>query len=227
MRARVCAPLGKVATKTQGFYFPEVFWGVPLASAGGWYRSRRHIFERPKGCYFRSSPRPLKNPNHEKATKKFSLERLNFSCFCQARKRHINMNFFVRLVLGRPRVCPGISPGLSLSMPNMTRRPGHRTMEMNGGSSAPYLARTPCVPLFCTLFNRGGIYGLLDYRGRAGNMSIVRWNLRPVIFGGEKGCYFRSSQRPFKNPNLEKATKKFSLERLKSSCVWHEMFIPG
>ena len=29
-------------------------------------------------------------------------------------------------------------------------------MEMNGGSSAPYLARTPCVPLFCALFNRGG-----------------------------------------------------------------------
>ena len=25
---------------------------------------------------------------------------------------------------------------------------------MNGGSSAPYLARTPCVPLFSTLFNR-------------------------------------------------------------------------
>ena len=42
------------------------------------------------------------------------------------------------------------------SMPNMTGRPGYRTMEMNGGSSAPYLARTPCVPLFSTLFNRGG-----------------------------------------------------------------------
>ena len=42
------------------------------------------------------------------------------------------------------------------SMPNMTGRPGYRTMEMNGGRSAPYLARTPCVPLFCTLFNRGG-----------------------------------------------------------------------
>ena len=27
---------------------------------------------------------------------------------------------------------------------------------MNGGSSAPYLTRTPCVPLLCTLFNRGG-----------------------------------------------------------------------
>ena len=25
----------------------------------------------------------------------------------QARKRHININFFVRLVLGRPRACPG------------------------------------------------------------------------------------------------------------------------
>ena len=29
-------------------------------------------------------------------------------------------------------------------------------MEFDGGSSAPYLARTPCVPLFCTLLNRGG-----------------------------------------------------------------------
>ena len=29
-------------------------------------------------------------------------------------------------------------------------------MEMNGGSSVPYLVCTPCVPLFCTLFNRGG-----------------------------------------------------------------------
>ena len=37
----------------------------------------------------------------------------------------------------------------------MTGRPGRRTVEMNGGSSAPYLACTPCVPLFCTLFNRG------------------------------------------------------------------------
>ena len=39
---------------------------------------------------------------------------------------------------------------------DMTGRPGHRTMEMIGGSSAQYLARTPCVPLFCTSFNRVG-----------------------------------------------------------------------
>ena len=70
-----------------------------------------------------------------------------------------------------------------LSMPNMTGRPGYRTMEMNGGSSAPYLACTPCVPLFCALLNRGGTEELLDYQGRAGIISIVRWNLRPVIVG--------------------------------------------
>ena len=40
------------------------------------------------------------------------------------------------------------------SMPNMTGQPGYRTMEINGGSSAPYLACTPCVPLFCTLFSK-------------------------------------------------------------------------
>ena len=66
---------------------------------------------------------------------------------------------------------------MSSSMPDMTGRPGHRTMEMNGGSSAPHLARTPCVPLFSTLLNRGG--------NRRAFRSIVRWNLRPVIFGVE------------------------------------------
>ena len=42
------------------------------------------------------------------------------------------------------------------SVPNVTGQRGYRTMEMSGGSSAPYLACTPCVPLFCILFNRGG-----------------------------------------------------------------------
>ena len=35
-----------------------------------------------------------------------SLSQRDAACF-QARKRHINIIFFVRLVLGRPRVCPG------------------------------------------------------------------------------------------------------------------------
>ena len=59
-------------------------------------------------------------------------------------------------------------------------------MEMIGGSSVSYLARTPCVPLFCTLFNRGGTEGLLDYQERAGIISIARWKLCPVIFGVEE-----------------------------------------
>ena len=36
---------------------------------------------------------------------------------------------------------------LRISMPDMTGRPGCRTMEMNGGSSVPYLARTTFRPL--------------------------------------------------------------------------------
>ena len=50
----------------------------------------------------------------------------------------------------------------------------------------PYLACTPCVPLFCTLFKRGGNRRALDYQGRAGIIFIVRWDLRPVIFSVEK-----------------------------------------
>ena len=61
---------------------------------------------------------------------------------------------------------------------------GHQAMEMNGGSSVSYLARTSCVPSFCTLLGLE-TEGLLDYQGRAGIISIVRWNLRPVIFGVE------------------------------------------
>ena len=69
-------------------------------------------------------------------------------------------------------------------MPNMTGRPGYRTMEMIGGSSALYLACAPCVPLFCTSFNRGGNRGAFkNTRGRQGIISIVQWNRRPVIFG--------------------------------------------
>ena len=56
---------------------------------------------------------------------------------------------------------------------------------MDGGSSASYLARTPCNPLSCTLI---GVEteGLLDYQKGAGIISIVWWNLRPVIFGIDK-----------------------------------------
>ena len=46
--------------------------------------------------------------------------------------------------------------------------------------------------------------GLLGYQGRAGIISIVRWNLRPVIFGVDKHCFCLDVgsffQKSFKNP---------------------------
>ena len=50
---------------------------------------------------------------------------------------------------------------------------GGSEMEMNGGSSAPHLACTPCVPLFVRCLIRVEAEGLLDFQGRAGIMSIV------------------------------------------------------
>ena len=47
----------------------------------------------------------------------------------------------------------------------MTGRPGFRTVEMIGGSSASYLARTPCVPLFSTLFSKAGNRRAFRLRG--------------------------------------------------------------
>ena len=92
-----------------------------------------------------------------------------------------------------PALLPTLSPALlgdsGLSQSCIGDRydwtTGYRTMEMIGGSSASYLACAPCVPSFCTLFIRGGNRRVLDYQGRAGIISIVRWNLRPVIFGVE------------------------------------------
>ena len=72
------------------------------------------------------------------------------------------------------------------SMPNMTGRQGCQTMENQtiGGSSVSYLARTLASPYFllCVLGLETEV--LLDYQGKAGIISIVRWNLRPVILCG-------------------------------------------
>ena len=54
---------------------------------------------------------------HKRAQKSASVQTTRFetSCsqVCQARKRHININFLVRLALGRPRVCPRDKPRFS------------------------------------------------------------------------------------------------------------------
>ena len=79
----------------------------------------------------------------------------------------------------------GTSSLADVSMPNMTGRPVCRTMEMIGRYSVSYLARTPCAPYFLFCLIGVETEGFLDYQGKAGIISIVRWNLRPVIFGVE------------------------------------------
>ena len=67
----------------------------------------------------------------------------------------------------------------------MTGRPGHHTMEMNGRSTVSYLVRTPRVPFFTLILIGLEREGLLAFQWRHGIASVVRWNLRPVIFGAE------------------------------------------
>ena len=69
------------------------------------------------------------------------------------------------------------------SIPNMT---GRRTMEMIGGSSASYLAHTPCVPLFCTLINRGGNRKASRLPGEGGDEFHCTVEPSPVTFGVDK-----------------------------------------
>ena len=95
-------------------------------------------------------------------------------------------------------------------------------MEMNGGSSAPYLACTRCVPLFVHCLIRVEAEGLLDYQGRAGIISIVRWNLRPVIFGAEfsnlKCNDFEKNGTPKRVPSRSlKKSQKSPAVRLETS----------
>ena len=67
----------------------------------------------------------------------------------------------------------------------MTGRPGHRAMEMNGRSTVSYLVCTPRVPFLMLLLIGPETKNLLAFQGRHGIASVVRWNLRPVIFGVE------------------------------------------
>ena len=55
-------------------------------------------------------------------------------------------------------------------------------MEMNAESTASYLARTLASQRSC-FFNKSEAKGLFDFQGRRGITPVVRWNLRPVMFG--------------------------------------------
>ena len=57
----------------------------------------------------------------------------------QASKRHININFLVRLLLGRPRDCPWDKPGLSLGQTHFVPgiKPGFLLILHNGSPVCP------------------------------------------------------------------------------------------
>ena len=60
----------------------------------------------------------------------------------QARERHININFFVRLVLGRPRVCPGDFTGfvLGTNPVKTSDKPGFSPYFHSGSPISPGLS---------------------------------------------------------------------------------------
>ena len=58
-------------------------------------------------------------------------------------------------------------------------------MEMNGRSTVSYLMRTPRVPFLMLILIGLEAKNSLAFQGRRGITSVVRWNLRPVIFGVE------------------------------------------
>ena len=95
-----------------------------------------------------------------------------------------------------------------VSMPKMTGRPGHRTLEMIGGSSALYLARTPCVPLFCTLFNKGGSRRAFRLPGAGGGSF--------PLYGG---TFVRSYSVPKVSVKGRLATVRFSSVRFVCGTV--------
>ena len=61
----------------------------------------------------------------------------------------------------------------------------------------------PCVPLFVHCLIRVEAEGLLDYQGQAGIISIVRWNLRPVIFGVDRSPSPRPRPDPTQHPETD------------------------
>ena len=62
---------------------------------------------------------------------------------------------------------------------------------MNGGSSASYLACTPCVPLIGTLFSRGGNIRAFRLAGEGGDHFHCAVEPSP---GGERGNPFENKR---------------------------------
>ena len=103
------------------------------------------------------------------------------------------------------------------------RRLGCWTMEMNGGSSESYLACTPCVPLFCILFNRGGNRRVFRLPGWAGMISVVRWNLTT----GHIRCRtLDSAKTPLFAACVQSSSRPRFSRKKKNNRIWRFRGIP-
>ena len=109
------------------FKIKRIFWGI-----GNFYRYRLQILANLSGKHFGWNGSEIQA----------SVKTIPFI------SKSIMLNY-------DPEGRRGGEPG-PRSTPNMTGRPGCRTMEMNAGSSSSYLARTPCVPCFVLRFFWGG-----------------------------------------------------------------------
>ena len=81
------------------------------------------------------------------------------------------------------------------SMPNMTGQPGtgHCKWIME---EVPRRTSLVLLAFACFVLCLIGVEaeGFLDYQGRAGIIPIVRWNLRPVIFGVDEIVWYEDRE---------------------------------
>ena len=92
----------------------------------------------------------------------------------------------------------------------------------NGGSSVSYLARTPCVPSFYTLFNRAGNRKACRLPGEGGDH--FHWTVEPPhghIWCRENASDCNGSRRIF--PGLQKR-RSFAKEVIRILCGSHSLF---
>ena len=116
----------------------------------------------------------------------------------QARKRHININFLVRLLLGRPREClgdkPGLPPGQTHFVPGTI--PGFLLILHTGSPVCPRALslgqpgnegqpKSSCAKSLCAFFQGGPGsvrgYGLVTVWGWNGRFERLRFSV-PVRF---------------------------------------------
>ena len=102
------------------------------------------------------------------------------------------------------------------SMPDMTGRPGCWTIEMNGGSSASYLARTSCVLLFYTHWTMSGSRSAFRLPGQQDedhlHCAVEPSSSHIRCWRSPEGAEFRSQKGPTKPKNRTNSTKECSEE---------------